>query len=120
MPNVKILESIINSKGNLLTIKGRAAFKKIYKKITKSKKVEFVWCASPIKKQMLAILLARLAGKKFLWIQSFSNPSAPDFVTRLLLDQADEIIVNSRITAAKLRKLGVDKPRIRLRKNNLQ
>lgn len=114
MAYVKILSKILNSPRNLLTIKGSPTFAKTFSKIIKSKNIDFVWVQKPYLAQMAAVVVTRLMGKKFLWIQSFSNPPEPSFISRLLLNQADEILVQSRSMGVKLKKFGVDKPRIRL------
>jgi len=111
--DVKSLNSILTYKNNLLIITAKATFKKTFQKIKKSPK-EFVWVEKPIVSQMAAALLIRLIGKKFLWIQNFENPPVPNFFARLLLNQADEIMVDSRRMAAKLKSLGVEKPKIKL------
>lgn len=114
MINVNILNSILNSYDNLLIIRSNTNFGKTLKKIKKSNK-EFVFIEKPKSRQMLAVITARLTGQKFLWIQNFENPPVPNFLTRLLLNQSDEIIVASRKEAAKLKALGIDKPRKRVR-----
>ena len=63
---------------------------------------------------MTVVLAGRLLGKKFFWLQAFSNPPIPGFFTRLLLNQSDEILVQSRVQASNLKSLGVEKPRIKL------
>lgn len=65
---------------------------------------------------MTAVLMARLMGKKFLWIQGFTNPPKPNFLSRLLLSQADKIIVKSKSVADKLTAFGIDKTKIRYQK----
>lgn len=77
--------------------------------------MDFVWVEKAQAKQMAAVMAAKLLGKKFLWVQSFSNPPVPNFFARLLLNQADTILVSSRKIAAKLHSLGVDKPKIRVK-----
>ena len=116
MINVKFLNSIFTSKNSLLIIKANTTFKKTFKKIRKSRK-EFLLVEKPKPIQMLAVLIIRLLGQKFLWIQNFENPPTPSFFTRLLLNQADEIFVSSRKEAAKLKTLGIEKPRKRIRSN---
>ncbi len=113
--NVKFLNSTILSKNNLLTIRANNNFKKTFKRIRKSKK-EFLLVEKPKSNQMFAVLISRLLGKKFLWIQNFENPPIPNFWKRLLLNQADEIFVSSRKEAAKLNSLGIDKPRKRIKR----
>jgi len=112
--NVKFLNSILTSKNNLLIIRANSNFKKTFKRARKNQK-EFLLLEKPKANQMSAVLLARLLGQKFLWIQNFENPPIPNFFTRLLLNQSDEIFVSSRKEAAKLNSLGIDKPRRRIR-----
>ena len=115
MKNVKLLNSILNPK-NTLTLGASTSFKKILDKLNKSKHYEAVWVKNPDASQMAAVILIRLSGKKFLWIQSFSNPPVPSFISRLMLNQADIIIVTKRENIKKLKSLGVDKPRIKFQK----
>ena len=115
MKNVKFLNSILKPQ-NTLEIGASTSFKKIVNKFTKSKGYYAVWIKKPITSQMAAVLLARLAGKKFMWVQNFSNPPIPSFLTKLLLNQADVIVVGSRENAQKLKSFGIDKPKIRIRK----
>lgn len=63
---------------------------------------------------MTAVLLKRLLGKKFIWIQGFANPPKPNFISQLLLSQADRILVKSKKEAAKLKDLGIKFEKIRL------
>lgn len=98
----------------MLSIGANTSFKKTLKKINHNKKADVVWVQKPNPTQMSAILTARLAGKKFLWIQSFSNPPTPGLFTKLLLNQSDTIFVSSKKMAAKLRGFGVNKPKIRI------
>ena len=116
MINVKFLNSIFTSHNSLLIIRANSNFKKTFKKIRKSRK-EFLLVEKPKPIQMLAVLMLRLLGQKFLWIQNFENPPVPNFFARLLLNHADEIFVSSRKEAAKLESLGIDKPRKRVRSN---
>lgn len=113
--NVKNFIPVLSSK-NMLSIGANTSFKKTLKKINHNKKADVVWVQKPSPAQMSAILIARLAGKKFLWIQSFSNPPAPGLFTKLLLNQSDTLLVTSKKMAAKLRGLGVNKPKIRIQK----
>ena len=115
MVDVKFLNSIFASYKNLLIIKANTTFGKTFKKIRKSRK-EFLLVEKPNPIQMLAVLMLRLSGQKFLWIQNFENPPTPSFFSRLLLNQADEIFVSSRKEAAKLKTLGIEKPRRRIRR----
>jgi len=113
--NVKNFTPLLSSK-NVLSIGTNSTFKKIIKKINHNKKADVVWLKKPNSVQMSAVLIARLSGKKFLWIQSFSNPPVPGLFTKLLLNQSDTILVSSKKMAAKLRGFGVSKPKIRIQK----
>jgi len=106
------LNQIFTSRAYLI-IKGRASFKKTFVKIKKSKKANFVFIEEPNVSQMLPVLIFKILGKKFLWIQGFANPPTPNFPVRLLLAQADIIIVKSRLQQLKLKNLGIDKSKIR-------
>jgi hypothetical protein len=111
--NVKNFIPVLSSK-NMLSIGPNASFGKTLKKINHNKKADVVWVQKPNPSQMSAILTARLAGKKFLWIQSFSNPPIPGLFTKLLLNQSDILMVTSKKMAAKVRGFGVNKPKIRI------
>jgi len=113
--NVKNTSLVISTK-NVLTIRANISFKKILKKIYKNKKADIVILEKAKSNQMAAILLSRLMGKKFIWAQCFSNPPTPNFPAKLLMNQADTIIVASKKSAAKLHSFGIDKPKIRIRK----
>ncbi len=113
--NVKNFKPILSSK-NMLSIGANTSFKKILKKIKHNKKADVVWVQKPNPIQMSATLIARLAGKKFLWIQSFSNPPTPGLFTKLLLNQSDTLLVATKKMAAKLHHLGIDKPKIKIQK----
>ena len=116
MSNVKKLTPYFSSK-NVLTIRTNTSFKKILKKISHNKKADVVLLEKSNPTQMSAVVISRLSGKKFLWIQNFSNPPVPGFYTKLLLNQADTILVKSKKMAAKLHGFGIDKPKIRIKKN---
>lgn len=116
MSNEKILNRLISFKNNLITLKVNSSFAKSIKKILKSKKADFIFVNKPDLSPMAAVMLSRLLSRKFIWIQSFSNPPEPSFWTKLLLNQTDEILVKSRGDVKKLRRLGVEKPKIRILK----
>lgn len=113
MPYVKKLHRLLTPKLNLLIIKGSTRFAQTFRKISSQKNSDLVWVARPIATQMAAVLLARLTGKKFIWIQAFANPPTPNFLTRILLSQADRIIVSSKKDVARLKNLGIAKTKIR-------
>lgn len=113
--NVKNSSSLFSSK-NLLNIRASVPFSKIIKKINHNKKADVILVERAKPSQMTGVLLARLLGKKFIWVQSFSNPPVPSFYTKMILNQADIILVTSKKMAAKLHSFGVDKPKIRIKK----
>lgn len=113
MPNVKEINQILNSHPRLLSIKGSTSFSKTLRKIKKAKNADFVWLEKPKLNQMACVLLTRLIGKKFIWIQNFENPPAPNFLTRLILAQTDKIIVRSKKDFLKLKNSGIDKSKIK-------
>lgn len=111
-------KSLLNPQKNLLVIKANYPFKKTFKKITKAKKIDFVFVEKANINQMFALLISRISGKKFIWIQAFSNPPTPNILARILLNQTDTILLSSKKLAGKLRGLGVDKPKIRIYKKS--
>ena len=116
MYDVKNLKPVLISCPHLLTIKARTTFAQTFQKIKKTKNPDFVFVEKPDLTQMLATVLVRLTGKRFFWIQGFENPPTPNFATRLLLSQADRILVRDKKYSLKLKKLGVDSSRIRFGK----
>lgn len=100
---------------HLITIKEQTTFAQTAIKISKSS-LDVVWVAKPKASQMAAVLLARLSGRKFFWIQSFSNPPHPSFFAKLLLAQADRIIVKNVENRHKLKDFGIERTKIRLEK----
>ena len=118
VPYVKTPKLIKSLRPYLLTIKVKTSFSKTLSKITSSKRKDFVWVRQTKIEQMMAVLLVRLLGKKFFWIQNFTNPPSPNFFTRLLLTQADRIIVGSRKIANKLILLGIDKSKIKVQRRS--
>ena len=113
MPDVKTPKLAKNQSPHLLIIKEHTGFTKTLNKLDKSKH-DFVLVQKPKARQMSAVLLARLWGKKFYWLQSFSNPPVPSLYAKLLLAQADRIIVENRKDMFKLLKFGVNKHKIRI------
>lgn len=116
MSNVIKSNHLKSLRPNLLTIRQSTPFGQIIKKLHKGKKVEFVWVEKPKTKQMIAVLLSRLYGKKFVWIQEFENPPKANFLTRFILTQCDQIIVKNRKDAIKLKSFGVKTGRVHLGK----
>lgn len=113
MSNEVFLTSIKNLRPHLLTFGARISFGKIIKTIFKSKNVDFVIVKKAQTNQMAAVLLTRLLASKFVWVQNFANPPSPNFWIRLLLTQADHIIVTNKKDTEKLIELGINKRKIR-------
>lgn len=111
--DVKKQLPVKNQSTHLLTIKEHYSFTKTLKKIHDTK-YDFVLITKPRPSQMSAILLNRLMGKKFYWLQSFQNPPIPNMFTKLLLSQADRIIVKDRKDMFKLYKFGIKKNKVRI------
>ncbi len=116
MSYVNIFDLLQSLHPSLTIIGPRVTFGKIFRKINRAKNCEFVWVKKARTDQMTAVLILKIIGKKFLWIQSFENPPAPTFITKLLLSQADRIIVDSRKDANKLKSFGINKSNIRLQR----
>ncbi|MEX2027994.1 MAG: hypothetical protein WD988_00660 [Candidatus Curtissbacteria bacterium] len=116
MSYVKTEKLLLAAHPKILTIKEHTSFGQTYKKINSKKMLDFVWVQKPKPAQMAAVMAARLSGKKFFWIQGFENPPVPRFITKLLLIQADRIIVNSNHNKYKLQKLGIIGPKVRMGK----
>lgn len=113
MSHDKLLNRLLTSRLNLLTIKGSTSFGQTFAKIKKRKNVDFILVKKPQVAGMAAVLLARLTGAKFIWVQAFTNPPPPNFLTRILLAQADKIIVSSKKDIARLKNFGIAKTKIR-------
>jgi hypothetical protein len=116
VPYVKNQKLLLAARPRILKIKEHTSFGQTFKKIKNRKRFDFIWVQKPKPGQMAAVLLSRLSGKKFFWIQGFENPPVPKFVTRLLLNQSDRIIISLDKYRYKLRRLGISGPKIRLGK----
>jgi hypothetical protein len=116
VPSEKILTGFKTLKPHFLIFGAKTSFGQIFKNIFKSKKIEIVWLKKPKKNQMAAVLIARILGKKFFWMQSFANPPVPDFDTKLLLTQPDRLLVADYKEAKKLQSFGVQKDKIKIQK----
>lgn len=116
MSNVKKLQPSFKLHTNLLSVGANSSFKKTYQKIKKSKNIDFVFIQKPKSEQMFAVVLSRLMGKKFMWIQNFQNPPIANFAEKLLLAQADKVIVSSKKDFNNLKGFGVEKSKIRYQK----
>ncbi|MDP2632982.1 MAG: hypothetical protein Q8P25_04660 [Candidatus Curtissbacteria bacterium] len=112
MSNVKKLQPSFKLHPNLLNIKASSSFTKTYRKINGSKNIDFIFVQKPKSEQMFAVILSRLMGKKFMWIQNFENPPVANFLGKLLLAQADKVIVSSKGDFNKLKGFGVQKSKI--------
>jgi len=112
--DVKNLNKILSLNPHLLKIAPHNSFGQIIRKINKSKKLEFVFVKKPSSVQMLAVILARIFGKKIFWIQNFENPPVPNFFSRLLLPETDLILVQNRKQANKLKSFGIKKSKIKI------
>ena len=115
MKNVKLPDNVLKPQ-KMLTVSANAPFNKIITRLAKTKGFDAIWIKKPNATQMIATILMRLSGKKFLWIQSFSNPPASSFITRLMLNQTDIIITSSKKDINKLKNFGIDKPKIKINK----
>lgn len=113
MANVNNPKLALTSKTNLLLIRPRHSFSQIFQKIKNSKKRDMVFVEKAKSDQMAAVILSRLLGRKFFWAQGFSNPPIPNFLTKLLLTQADKVIVKSKADGNKLKALGIETAKIR-------
>lgn len=113
MYDVRNLNKILSLNPHLLKIAPGSSFGQIIRKISKSKKLEFVFVKKPQISQILAVMLVRVFGKKFFWIQNFENPPVPNFFSRLLLPEADLILVKNRKEANKLKSFGIKKSKIK-------
>ena len=116
MTHVKTLDQIQKIKPHLLSFGVKIPFNKIFLNIRKSKNIDFVWLKTPKANQMAAVLIARLLGSKFVWIQNFTNPPTPNFWMRLLLGQADHIITVNQKDVARLIEMGIDKKKVKLQR----
>jgi len=110
---VKKSKRVNTLKVKVLNISVRSSFGQTFKKIISSKNTNFVWLAKPKTNQMAAVLLWRIFGRKFFWVQNFSNPPAPNFISRLLISQADRIMAKDKKEANQLKSFGIEKSKIK-------
>jgi len=96
------------------TIPPRSSFGQTFKKIITSKNIGFVWLNRPKINQMTAVLLLKILGRKFFWVQNYKNPPVPNFFARLLISQADRILVKDKKEAGQLKSLGIEKSKIKI------
>ena len=116
MADVKKSERASVLKFKVSTIPLRSSFGQTFKKIISSKNIGFVWLTKPKINQMTAVLLLKILGRKFFWVQNFSNPPVPNFFARLLISQADRIMVKSNKEAGQLQSFGISRSKIKIGK----
>ncbi|MBI4038018.1 hypothetical protein HY382_03165 [Candidatus Curtissbacteria bacterium] len=114
MSNDKVINKILSFHHNLITVRPRTSFGKIFKTINKAKKLEYIYVEKPKVGQMAAVMATKVLGKSFFWIQKFENPPVPDLLAKLLLSQADKIIVSNRKEANRVKSFGISKSKIDL------
>ena len=114
MAYVKKSKRVSTLKFKVSTISPRSSFGQTFKKIITSKNIGFVWLNKPKINQMTAVLLLKILGRKFFWVQNYKNPPAPNFLARLLISQADRILVKDKKEKAQLESLGIEKSKIKI------
>ena len=116
MQNVKKPQLARKLRQDLLQIKEHTTFAQTFKIIKSDKQIDIVWVKKPKAAQMWAVLLHRLGGQKFRWIQNFENPPAASLWSKILISQADRIIVSSRRDYNKLKRFGINPQKVRIEK----
>ncbi len=116
MAYVKTPQPVSELRPHLLQIKEHTTFGQTYNMIRYEKQLDIVWVEKPLPAQMSALLLHKLTGRKFLWVQSFQNPPLASNWSKILISQADRIIVTTRRDYNKLKRFGVNVNRIRIEK----
>lgn len=111
--HVKLQKPFLSSRPNLFQIKESTSFNQILTKLRETKTPRIIWLPKPAPNQMAAVLVARILGKRFIWIQGFSNPPKANFIAKILIAQADEIVAKSKKDATKLRAFGISPDKIR-------
>lgn len=109
------LKTSLKLRSNLFTIRGKTSLTQTLKQI-RAKSPDYIILEKPNANQMAAALLSRLTGRNFVWIQGFNNPPAPSIFTKLLLAQADRIVIKNRQDIRKLTDLGIKKSKIKLQR----
>lgn len=117
MSYVKLHKPLRKLRPNLLQIKEHTSFKQTFIAIKSDKQIDNIWVKKPKPVQMSAVLAQKLLGRKFFWIQGFENPPIPTLWTKLLVAQADRIVVTSRRDFNKLKRFGVKVNKIRIEKS---
>ena len=114
MSNVKTQQPPLELRPNLLQIKEHTTFGQTYNLIRHEKQLDIVWVKKPDPQQMSAVLLHKLTGRKFHWVQNFENPPIAGTWSQILISQADRIIVTTRRDYNKLRRYGIRISKIRI------
>lgn len=109
------LKASLKLHSNLLKIKDDTTLAQTLKQI-RVKTPDYIILEKPNASQMTAVLISRLAGKNFVWIQGFGNPPTPNILTKLLLTQADRIVAKNKKDIRKLIDLGIKKSKIKLQR----
>lgn len=112
MQYVKDRKLYISARTQILKIKEHTSFGQTFQKIKKAKGTGFILIDKAKSRQMLAALILKLAGRKFFWIQNFSNPPVPSLLAKMLISQADNIIVESKKDFYKLKSFGIKSAKI--------
>lgn len=112
MQYVKDRKLLLSTRTHILKIKEQTSFGQTFQKIKKVKNADFVLIEKAKSPQMLAALILKLAGRKFFWIQNFSNPPVPSLLAKMLISQADNIIVDSKRDFYKLKSFGIKSAKI--------
>ena len=116
MAYVKTQHPVLKLRPHLLQIKEHTTFGQTFNIIRKEKQLDIVWVKKPLPAQMSAVLLHKLTGRKFHWIQNFENPPIANTWSKILIPQADRIIVTNRRDYNKLKKYGIRVSKVRLEK----
>lgn len=116
MAYVKTPQPASELRPHLLQIKEHTPFGQTYSIIRKEKQLDIVWVKKPDPAQMSAVLLHKLTGRKFHWVQSFENPPVASTWSKILISQADRIIVTTRRDYNKLKRFGVNINKVRVEK----
>lgn len=106
----------LSARTHILKIKEQTSFGQTFQKIKKIKSADFVLIDKAKSPQMLAALILKLAGRKFFWIQNFSNPPVPSLLAKMLISQADNIVVESKKDLYKLKSFGISPAKIQYKK----
>src|SRR3989338_2329428 len=114
MQNVKKSPLALRFRQDLLQIKEHTTFAQTFRLIKKDKQLDVIWVKKPKASQMSAVLLRKLSGRKFQWVQNFENPPAANLWSKILISQADRIIVANRRDYNKIKGFGIRTQKIRI------